>query len=124
MPLAELLKHCDRATERAILEQLELAEPKIAAELKKRMFVFENIAELDDRATQRVLREVEPNDMALALKAAPEEVAQKILRSEPAVLLAVRVADLRGWSRRAFGSAASSLTIRSIGEARRSSRLC
>ncbi len=79
--LVKLLKSVDRSTERAILETLERLDPKLADEIKKQMFVFENILQLDDRSIQRVLREVDLKDLALALKGATEEVKRRVLNN-------------------------------------------
>ncbi|GAB4326118.1 MAG: flagellar motor switch protein FliG [Dehalococcoidia bacterium] len=79
--LVELLKHADRSTERAIIDELDETDPELADAIKKRMFVFENIADLDDRSIQRILREVEVRDLALALKATSPAVKEKILRN-------------------------------------------
>jgi flagellar motor switch protein FliG len=80
--VVEVLNHADRSTERRILEALELQDPELAAEIKKRMFVFDDIASLDDRSLQRALREVDMNtDLPLALKAASDEVKAKIFRN-------------------------------------------
>jgi flagellar motor switch protein FliG len=68
-------------TEKTIIEALEDNEPDLAEQVKKRMFVFENIATLDDRSIQRILREVEVRDLSLSLKATPENVKQCILRN-------------------------------------------
>lgn len=79
--LVNLLKKSSRMTEKTIIEALEDTEPDLADQIKKRMFVFENIATLDDRSIQRILREVEVRDLALALKATPENVKEGILRN-------------------------------------------
>jgi flagellar motor switch protein FliG len=79
--LVNLLKHSSRMTEKTIIESLEDNEPELADQVKKRMFVFENIGTLDDRSIQRILREVEVRDLALALKATPESVEDAILRN-------------------------------------------
>lgn len=79
--LVNLLKKSSRMTEKTIIEALEDNEPELAEQVKKRMFVFENIAALDDRSIQRILREVEVRDLALALKATPENVREAILRN-------------------------------------------
>jgi len=79
--LVSILKHTSRLTEKTIVEALEDEAPEIAEQVKKRMFVFENIAQLDDRSIQRILREVEVRDLALALKATPENVKEAILRN-------------------------------------------
>ncbi len=79
--LVNLLKHSSRMTEKTIIEALEDNEPELAEQVKKRMFVFENIGTLDDRSIQRVLREIEVRDLALALKATPDAVKDSILRN-------------------------------------------
>lgn len=79
--LVQVLKQSSRMTEKTIIEALEETEPELAEQIKKRMFVFENIATLDDRSIQRILREVEVRDLALALKATSEAVKECILRN-------------------------------------------
>ncbi len=79
--LVELLKQSNRMVEKAIIESLEDNEPELADEIKKRMFVFENISTLDDRSIQRILREVEVRDLGLALKATPEGVRDVITKN-------------------------------------------
>jgi flagellar motor switch protein FliG len=79
--LVGLLKKSSRMTEKAIVEALEDNEPELAEQVKKKMFVFENIAMLDDRSIQRILREVEVRDLGLALKATPDPVKQCILKN-------------------------------------------
>ena len=71
----------DRGTEKHIMETLEVEEPELADEIRKKMFVFEDILSLDDRAIQRVLRDVDNSDLALALKGATEEVQNVILNN-------------------------------------------
>ncbi|HHX01853.1 MAG TPA: flagellar motor switch protein FliG [Firmicutes bacterium] len=77
----EILNHVDRSTEKTIMEALEEDDPELAEEIRKRMFVFEDIVNLDDRAIQLIIREVESRDLALALKTASEEVADRIYRN-------------------------------------------
>ncbi|NJP36355.1 flagellar motor switch protein FliG [Alkalicoccus luteus] len=72
--VVEVLNSVDRSTERTILDALEIQDPELAEEIKKRMFVFEDIVTLDNRSIQRVIRDVENNDLQLALKVASEEV--------------------------------------------------
>ena len=79
--LVNLLKKSSRMTEKTIIEALEDNEPELAEQVKKRMFVFENVALLDDKSIQRILREVEVKDLSLALKATPENVKDSILRN-------------------------------------------
>lgn len=63
------------------MEALEEDDPELAEEIRKRMFVFEDIVNLDDRAIQLIIREVESRDLALALKIASEEVSDRIYRN-------------------------------------------
>lgn len=77
----EILNLVDRATEKTIMEALEEDDPELAEEIRKRMFVFEDIVTLDDRAIQLIIREVDSRDLALALKTASEEVADRIYRN-------------------------------------------
>ena len=77
--VVELLRKVDLATEKAILDGLESTDPDTANEIKKRMFVFENITLLDDRSIQRVLREVDSKDLGIALKGATEQVSGRVL---------------------------------------------
>ena len=70
-----------RGTEKHIMESLEIEEPELADEIRKKMFVFEDILLLDDRAIQRVLRDVDNNDLAVALKGANEEVQNVIFKN-------------------------------------------
>lgn len=76
--VVEVLNGVDRSTERTILDTLESQDPELADEIKKRMFVFEDIVILDNRAIQRVIREVENDDLRLALKVASDEVKDVI----------------------------------------------
>jgi flagellar motor switch protein FliG len=77
-PLIDIINRSDRTTERLILEALEARSPEIAEEVRRRMFMFEDIVELDDRSVQLVLRQVEPADLATALKGVNEEVRDKV----------------------------------------------
>ncbi len=76
--VVEIINRVDRATEKTIMESLEVQDPELAEEIRKLMFVFEDIVIIDDRSVQRVLREVESQDLGLALKGASNEVSQKI----------------------------------------------
>ncbi|MDA8233847.1 MAG: flagellar motor switch protein FliG [Clostridia bacterium] len=79
--VVDVLNRVDRSTEKTIMESLEVQNPELAEEIKARMFVFENIVQLDDRAIQQVLKEVDTKDLALALKGSSEEVSNKIRRN-------------------------------------------
>ena len=79
--IVNILNTVDRATEKHIMESLEIEEPELADEIRKKMFVFEDIMVLDDRAIQRVLRDVDNNDLAVALKSANDEVQNVIFKN-------------------------------------------
>jgi flagellar motor switch protein FliG len=72
--VVEVLNGVDRSTEKTILDTLSLQDPELAEEIKKRMFIFEDIVTLDTKAIQRVIREAENEDLMLALKIASDEV--------------------------------------------------
>ncbi|MGI5998794.1 MAG: flagellar motor switch protein FliG [Lutispora sp.] len=76
--VVDILNTVDRGTEKNIMETLELQDIELAEEIKKRMFVFEDIITLDNRSIQRVIREVENGDWALALKSSSEEVSKAV----------------------------------------------
>ncbi len=79
--VAEILNSVDRATEKAIMSQLEETDPDLADEIGRLMFTFDDITYVDDSGIQKALREIESKDLALALKATNEEVKDKILRN-------------------------------------------
>lgn len=79
--VVDILNTVDRSTEKHIMETLEVEEPELADEIRKKMFVFEDILLLDDRAIQRVLRDVENSDLGLALKGANEQVQNAIFNN-------------------------------------------
>jgi flagellar motor switch protein FliG len=79
--IVEILNMVDRSTEKTIIESLEEEDPELAEEIKKRMFVFEDIVLLDDRAIQKVLREVDTGELAKALRGVEAEVQDKIFRN-------------------------------------------
>lgn len=72
--VVEVLNGVDRATERTILDALEIQDPELAEEIKKRMFVFEDIVTLDSRAIQRIIRDCDNEDLKLSLKVSSDEV--------------------------------------------------
>lgn len=80
--LVGILNQVDRTTEKHITESLEEENYELAEKIKSSMFVFEDIITLDDVAIQRILREVENKELALALKGASEEVAEAIYRNQ------------------------------------------
>ncbi|HPP87506.1 MAG TPA: flagellar motor switch protein FliG [bacterium] len=79
--IVDILNKVDRGTEKSILENLEEEEPELAEEIKKLMFVFEDVVLLDDRSVQQVLREVDTKELAVALKAVDDTVKQKIFNN-------------------------------------------
>ena len=79
--VVEILNTVDRGTEKHIMETLEIEEPELADEIRKKMFVFEDILLLDDRAIQSVLRDVDNSDLAIALKGSNEEVQNAIFNN-------------------------------------------
>ena len=79
--VVEILNTTDRGTEKHIMEVLEIEDPELADEIRKKMFVFEDILLLDDKSIQRVLTEVDNNELALSLKGANEEVQNAIFRN-------------------------------------------
>lgn len=79
--VVHILNGVDRATERGILESLETSDPELAEDIKKLMFVFEDIVLLDNRAIQRVIRDVEQSDLMLALRTASEDVQEAVYRN-------------------------------------------
>jgi flagellar motor switch protein FliG len=76
-----ILNSADRGTEKLILEELEKEDAELADEIRKRMFIFEDMITLDDASIQRVVREIDTKDLAKALKGASEEVKERIFRN-------------------------------------------
>lgn len=79
--VAEILNLADRTTEKAILEQLEADDAELVEQIRRLMFVFEDINLVDDRGIQMVLKEIENSELSLALKTASDELKEKILRN-------------------------------------------
>lgn len=79
--IVQILNGVDRGTERTILDALEIQDPELAEEIKKRMFVFEDIVNVDNRSIQRIIRDIENADLQLALKVASEEVRDAVFRN-------------------------------------------
>ena len=77
--LAEILNHADRSTERNVLDALTESDEELAAEVRRLLFVFEDIVKLDDRSIQLVLREADQKDLALALRGVNDDVKERIL---------------------------------------------
>jgi flagellar motor switch protein FliG len=79
--LAEILNQIDGGTVEQIIDEIEENDPDLAEEIKQMMFVFEDIVLVDDKGLQKVLRNVESQELAVALKAASEDVKEKIFRN-------------------------------------------
>ena len=90
--IVAILNSVDRGTEKHIMETLEIEDPELADEIRKKMFVFEDILTLDDRAIQRVLRDVDNADLAMALKGSNEEV-QNVIFNNLSKRLAVMIKE-------------------------------
>jgi flagellar motor switch protein FliG len=96
--LADILNSTERDTEREVLEAIDAKDDAMASRVRKLMFIFDDILLLEDRSVQRVLREVDTKDLAVALKAADEEVKAKIFKniSERAVAMIQEEIDYMG----------------------------
>ncbi|ARJ40032.1 flagellar motor switch protein FliG [Sporosarcina sp. P18a] len=79
--VVEVLNGVDRSTEKTILDALEIQDPELAEEIRKRMFVFEDIITLDNRSIQRVIRDCENEDLILAMKVSSEEVKDILFKN-------------------------------------------
>ncbi|MBE5934345.1 MAG: flagellar motor switch protein FliG [Lachnospiraceae bacterium] len=79
--IVDILNSVDRSTSKRIMNNLEVDNIELADEIKKKMFLFEDIVKLDDKSIQRVLREVDNNEIALALKGVKEDVAEAVFRN-------------------------------------------
>jgi flagellar motor switch protein FliG len=97
-PLVDIINHSDRNTERLILEGLEQRSTELAEEVRARMFMFEDVTQLEDRAVQILLRSVDNKDLAVALKGVKDEVRDKFVSnmSERAGLSLVEDMDVLG----------------------------
>jgi len=109
--VAEMLNLADRASERAIMERLEAEDPDLVEQIRRLMFVFEDILLVNDKGIQAVLKEVDNDEVALALKTASEELQQKIftnmseraaslIREEMEYMGPVRVSDVEAAQQR------------------------
>lgn len=87
--IVDILNSVDRTTNKRIMDDLEVENVELAEEIKKKMFLFEDIVKLDDKSIQRVLREVDNNSIALALKGVKVDVQEAIFRN-----LSSRLADM------------------------------
>jgi flagellar motor switch protein FliG len=87
--IVEILNATDRGTERRVLEELEVEHGELVDEIRRKMFVFEDIVKLDKKAVQRVLKEVETSELTVALKTATEDVKALIFDN-----MSKRMADM------------------------------
>lgn len=88
-PVAEMLNVMDKNTETSIMSRLEEKDPLLAEEIRKLMFVFEDIIKIDDRGIQTLLKEIPNDKLILALKTANEEIRNKIFKN-----ISQRAADM------------------------------
>ena len=103
--VVDIVNSLDRASEKNILESLDISDSELADEIRKRLFVFEDIAKLSNVTVQRVLREISNSDLAIALKMATEDVTktifsniskrlQEMIKDDMEVMGPVRVRDV------------------------------
>lgn len=92
--IVEIINLVDRGTEKNIMETLDMDDPELAEIIKKKMFVFEDILTLDNRSIQRILREVDNHELAVALKGSNEEVKEAIFSNISARLATMIAEDL------------------------------
>ena len=106
-PIAEMLNVMDKTSEQNIMSRVEEKDPQLAEEIRKLMFVFEDIIFIDDRGMQVLLKEVPNDKLVIALKTAPDEIKEKIfkniskraadlLKEDLAAMGPVRVSDIEG----------------------------
>lgn len=79
--IVEILNNVDRGTEKLILEELEKEDAELAEEIRQQMFIFDDIVNLDDASIQRVVRDLDNNDIAMALKGSSDDVKNKLFRN-------------------------------------------
>lgn len=112
--VANVMNNLDRASEKSIFDRLSTHNAELADEIRKRMFVFEDIVTMDDRSVQRFVRDCDPKDLVLALKGANTEVANKIfsnvstrmaqsIRDDLEVTVNVRIRDVEAAQQRIVG---------------------
>jgi len=79
--VVDILNRSERGTERIVFEGLDQNDPELAEELRSRMFIFDNIADLDNRAIQMILKNIETKDLGTALKGTKDATKNKILKN-------------------------------------------
>ena len=112
--VADVMNNLDRSNEKSIFDHLSVHDAELADEIRKRMFVFEDIVTMDDRSVQRFVRDCDPKDLVLALKGANSDVANKIfsnvssrmaqsIRDDLEVTVNVRIKDVEAAQQRIVG---------------------
>jgi flagellar motor switch protein FliG len=114
--LVAILNQIDRGSEKQILASLEQTDPEVAEEVRNEMFVFDDVVNLDDRTLQRVLRNVVPKDLAVALKGVDERIREKFLRnmSERAAADLIEEVQLLGPTRLSQVEAAQQAVVKVV----------
>ena len=114
--IVAILNQTDRSSEKQILSALEESDPELAEQIRNEMFVFDDVVNLDDRTLQRVLRNVVPKELAVALKGVPEEIREKFLRnmSERSAEDLAEEIDLLGPTRVSQVEAAQTAVVRVV----------
>ncbi|MCL4559614.1 MAG: flagellar motor switch protein FliG [Chloroflexi bacterium] len=79
--LVKMLNQVDRGTQKSLFEALEATDPKLVDDIRSNMFTFDDLMKIDDRTMQRVLRDINKSDLALALKAAPDRLRDLVYRN-------------------------------------------
>lgn len=116
--VVEILNNTEQAIERAILSELDEQDPELANRIREQMFVFEDVLALDDRTLQRVLRQVAPKDLAVALKGSSSYALSKVTQniSERAALDLQEEIDILGPTRLSAVEAAQVAIVRIVRE--------
>jgi flagellar motor switch protein FliG len=114
--IVAILNQTERASEQQILAELEQSDPELAEQIRNEMFVFDDIASLDDRTLQQILRNVVPKDLATALKPVSDEIRDKFLRnvSERAAQDVLEEVDLLGPTRLSQVEAAQTAIVKIV----------
>ncbi len=116
--LVEILNNIDQGAEKRILSDLDVIDPELADRVRSQMFVFEDVMALDDRTLQRILRQIVPKDLAVALKGVDNDMRDIVLRnlSERAALDLVDEIDTLGPVRVSTVEAAQAAVVRVVRE--------
>jgi flagellar motor switch protein FliG len=124
-PLVDIINRADRGTEKLLLEGLDRLDPDLAEQVRSKMFMFEDIVGLDDRAIQLVLRQVQVSDVAAALKGVSDRVRNKVMTnmSERAALDLSEEIDVMGPVRLHVVEEAQAAVVRVIRELEESGQI-